>query len=76
MTSLAGFEKQVGWASLEFQKTTCSCSNVPFYQDKVCLQGWQEFLPKVQKRLVLHCLYHSKFQTIVTKSAKWGNDTL
>lgn len=36
-----------GGQVLEFQKTTCSCSNTPFHQDKVCLQGWQELPPKV-----------------------------
>lgn len=75
MTSLGGFEKRVGWTNLEFQKTTCSCFNVPFYQDKVFARQ-EELLPKVRERLVPHCLCHSKSQTIFPKSVKWGNDTL
>lgn len=44
---LGGLENQVGWASLKFQKTTCSCSNGSFHWDKVCLQGWQELFPRL-----------------------------
>lgn len=72
---LSGFEKKVGWASLEFQKTTCSCSTSHFTQTKCVCKAGRSAFQKVQGGLVPHCLCHSKFQTIFTKSVTWGNDT-
>lgn len=44
---LGGLENRVGWASLKFQKTTCSRSSVSFHWDKVCLQGRQACFPRL-----------------------------
>lgn len=37
---------KLGGQVLEFQKTTCSCLDTPFHQDKVCLQGWKSSFQK------------------------------